>query len=212
MQEIQILEEYRKLLPNTLTYIGLIGSQNYNLNTENSDYDCIAVINLTLEEFILGKRISGIKETPKGNIILKDIISFMELLEKGTPNYVECSHTDYWIGSQEFRNIIQKSKINPLALKGMFHSYFKKLEKSESPEEIKKMFCNCVRVYRNSLNLEAFYVFGDDDEVKEMRLSSVAPDKENMIKSLNEIEFKFNSQKAKNNLKKDFLNFIKNSF
>lgn len=204
-------------------YIGLFGSQNYNLSTNNSDVDVIAVLELSLNEYILGTRINRTIKTHSGNISVIDVVSFMQQLQKGTPNHVEVSNTEFWIGSAVFRQIIEGTKVKPHALKGMFISYFKKIKEEISLQDKKfninsllKSYCHCIRIHRHSLNLDLpFYTFDENDEIPELRntlkmsLSFIedALRLENLLKEFDKtIE---SSNFVENNIQEEVLNFVK---
>ena len=54
-------------------YIGLYGSQNYNLSDEQSDIDVKAIILPTLQDIIFRKVTSTTIECENGNIDVKDL-------------------------------------------------------------------------------------------------------------------------------------------
>ncbi len=67
----------------------LYGSQNYNLDTEDSDYDVYAVVGLTLSEAIYQGHISKEVKYKHGSIMVKDIVSFSKQLLKSSHNALE---------------------------------------------------------------------------------------------------------------------------
>lgn len=52
-------------------YIGLYGSDNYDLNTAESDYDFKAIVAPTIKDFIRGKQVSTTIELPLDFVMLK---------------------------------------------------------------------------------------------------------------------------------------------
>lgn len=76
----------------------LIGSQNYNLETPNSDIDTFSFILPTIEELARGEAPkSGEYEIENGKCVYKDIRTALNLLKKPSPNIVECFYTKYRI-------------------------------------------------------------------------------------------------------------------
>ena len=76
----------------------LIGSQNYNLETPNSDIDTFTFILPTIEELARGDAPkSGEYEVENGKCMYKDIRLALNLLKKTSPNSVECFYTRYRI-------------------------------------------------------------------------------------------------------------------
>lgn len=76
----------------------LIGSQNYNLETHNSDIDTFTFILPTIEELAYGNAPrSGEYEVEDGKCMYKDIRLALNLLKKPSPNSVECFYTKYRI-------------------------------------------------------------------------------------------------------------------
>lgn len=65
------LSHYKDVLEEqgyTVLYIGLYGSQNYNLDDEQSDIDCKAIILPTLHDIIFRKTTSKVIECENGSI------------------------------------------------------------------------------------------------------------------------------------------------
>ena len=86
----------------------LVGSQNYGLATENSDYDTYSFVLPTLEDIAtLKDPVSKTIEFRDGHINIKDIRIGLNLLKKTNPNSVEWFETPYkvfepgseWLGS-----------------------------------------------------------------------------------------------------------------
>jgi len=85
-------------LPDEVIFTALIGSQNYNLDTENSDIDTITFILPSLSSFYTTEQlISKEYELEDGKAVIKDIRLFFKLLRKSSPNSIEwiCSHYMY---------------------------------------------------------------------------------------------------------------------
>ncbi|MCL1700727.1 nucleotidyltransferase domain-containing protein [Lysinibacillus sp. Bpr_S20] len=104
IKQKQILESQG----HTVAYISIYGSQNYNLdiNNENyqSDIDMKAIIVPTLDELIYNsKPISTVIETEWGQCDLKDVRSYFQTLIKVNPAYIETLFTDYYIVDERFK-------------------------------------------------------------------------------------------------------------
>lgn len=132
-------------------FVGLIGSQNYNLHTKDSDYDFKAIVLPSLEDIIFGKKmVSKSIEHPYGGLVdVKDIRVMNEQWKKGNPNYLEILFTPWkWVDKPELywyithreaiahRNVVQTKK----SILGQAFDRYKNLRK-ETPnqaEEVKK--------------------------------------------------------------------------
>lgn len=102
--------------------IMLKGSQNYNLDDEESDIDANAILIPQLHE--IGKARFTKKFTfENGEVTCHDIYTFCEIVAKGNPQWIEVCHTDYKIGGDI--SFLKKHKINPSALKGMAYEKVK---------------------------------------------------------------------------------------
>ena len=83
-------------------YIGLYGSQNYNLDDEESDIDVKAIVLPDLQDIIRRKAVSTTIECENGNIDVKDLLTFYDVIKKGNFSYVEAIDTCYSIGDKYF--------------------------------------------------------------------------------------------------------------
>lgn len=84
---------------NNFFYIGLYGSQNYGLASEQSDVDTKCIVIPTDKEVILGKKQVNCELTdPSDNSIctVKDIRSMFDNFYKGNINFTEILFTDYF--------------------------------------------------------------------------------------------------------------------
>lgn len=69
----------------------LVGSQNYGLDTEKSDFDTFTFVLPTLRDIsTLRDPVSTTREDALGHINIKDIRLALNLLKKTSPNSVEC--------------------------------------------------------------------------------------------------------------------------
>lgn len=107
--------------------IGLKGSQNYNLEDEESDYDANLVFIPTLAQLRTGDKYSF--KTEFGEVTCHNIYKFAEICQKGNPQWMEVVNTGFKIGSFD---VFKKYNLSPQALKGMLmekvHSFDKLFE------------------------------------------------------------------------------------
>ena len=84
------------ILGGTVVMTSLIGSQNYRLNTENSDYDTFSLILPSFEDLALARDpIAGEFEVEDGKCMYKDVRVALNLLKKPSPNSLEVFFSDY---------------------------------------------------------------------------------------------------------------------
>lgn len=101
---IDILNHYKKTLElqgYTVLYVALYGSQNYNVDDEQSDIDAKAIVLPTLSQIIHRQPVSAVIETEFGAIDYKDIITFNDVVRKGNFSYIEAVQSQYRIGDIE---------------------------------------------------------------------------------------------------------------
>lgn len=104
-------------------YIGLYGSQNYNVDDEQSDIDCKAIILPSLHDIIFRKVTSTTIELETGAIDVKDIITFYNVIRKGNFSYIEAIDTTYSIGDKYIKELFRQ--IRP-SLKSMLGAMYEK--------------------------------------------------------------------------------------
>nr|DAM50303.1 MAG TPA: RNA repair pathway protein [Caudoviricetes sp.] len=120
------LREYKKILEEkgfNVIYIGLYGSQNYNVDDEQSDIDCKAIILPSLHDIIFRKVTSTTIELETGAIDVKDIITFNNVIRKGNLSYIEAIDTTYSIGDKYIKELFRQ--IRP-SLKSMLGAMYEK--------------------------------------------------------------------------------------
>lgn len=110
-------------------YMGLYGSQNYDLADEGSDVDARAVVMPTLKEVVMGTSISKTVEVSNGLVDVKDLVSFLKVLEKGNIAYIESAVTSVYIGEEKVRELLQGYKVKPMSIYGMMMEKLKAIEK-----------------------------------------------------------------------------------
>lgn len=126
------LQEYKKDLEDkgyNVLYIGLYGSQNYNLADENSDIDARAIVLPTMTQIVKNKGISLTENYPTGQVDVKDIFTFLEVLQKGNVAFIESVRTPVFIGNKKLREELQIYKVKPMSIYGMMMEKIKALEK-----------------------------------------------------------------------------------
>ena len=181
-EKMQSLMKYMAdKLPNEhdYMYIGLYGSQNYNLDHKRSDYDFVVVVMPTLENLIQNKMTSIEFEIEgMGHVLIKDIRLVFKELAKGNLTYYEIFCTDFYSTTIKYKESMEniRSLIEPLAklnennifrtAKGMMNSICvtrdKKTEKNR--EEIETYgYCakNALSVMRLS---EFIYSYFEDNK------------------------------------------------
>ena len=118
--------EYKKILENkgyNVIYIGLYGSQNYNVDDEQSDIDCKAIILPNLHDIIFRKVTSITIELETGAIDVKDLITFYNVIKKGNFSYIEAIDTPYSIGDNYVKELFRQIRPN---LKSMLGAMYEK--------------------------------------------------------------------------------------
>ena len=108
-------------------YIGLYGSQNYNLSDEQSDIDVKAIILPTLQDIIFRKVTSTTIECENGNIDVKDLITFYDVIKKGNFSYVEAIDTEYSIGDKYIKELFKRFRPNLKSILGAMYEKRKAL-------------------------------------------------------------------------------------
>lgn len=133
------LREYKKELEEkgyNVIYIGLYGSQNYNLDDEQSDVDARAIVIPKLREIIERKSISTDYTFDTGIVDVKDLLTYHGIVKKGNFSFIEPFQTEWYIGDETLRTLFSKFKVNPQALLGAMHQKHKNMLKKDSNGEI----------------------------------------------------------------------------
>jgi len=118
------LSEYKthiESLGYTVYAIMLKGSQNYNLDDDESDIDANVILIPKLHE--MAKGITKKFAFNDGEVTAHDIYSFAKIVAKGNPQWIEVCHTKYKIGGS--LEMFKGYRINPSALKGMAYEKVK---------------------------------------------------------------------------------------
>lgn len=100
----------------------LVGSQNYDLDTENSDIDTYSLIFPTLKELARGAEPkAGIIFMDDGHCNFKDIRIALNLLRKTSPNSVEYFTSKYKVYNSNYKSILSYFLNNNGILWDMIH-------------------------------------------------------------------------------------------
>lgn len=129
-QIFKTLGQYKKVLEGKgyqVIYIGLYGSQNYNLDDETSDIDCKAIIMPSLHDIIFRNKTSKVVECENGNIDVKDLVTFYEVIRKGNFSYIESIDTEYSIGDKYIKELFKQIRPNFKSILGAMHEKRKAL-------------------------------------------------------------------------------------
>ena len=134
------LAQYKKDLENrgyNVVYIGLYGSQNYNLADEQSDIDAKAIVLPSLKDIIFRKTTSTVIQFETGEVDVKDLITYYSVVKKGNFNFIESLQTDYFIGDKKIREMFEGIKTNLKSIYGAMLEKRKALT-HEYPSKVKE--------------------------------------------------------------------------
>lgn len=171
-------------------YLGLYGSQNYGLNTENSDVDCRALLVPDYEDCLLGKKLPK-NDTWRYNdglmTVEYDFRKFFNLLKKGNLNALELLYTEYWTCDPEYQAYVSYLRFmrNELANNNLYsvvmcvHGvvdslYYKKYLKNK-PLTVKDVVTvKRMRLFLDMLDLTrdfrtSFYNYATPEQLEEMK-------------------------------------------
>lgn len=175
------LSHYKDVLEEqgyTVLYIGLYGSQNYNLDDEQSDVDCKAIILPTLHDIIFRKTTSKVIECENGSIDVKDLITFYNVIKKGNFSYIEAIDTEYSIGDKYLKDLFKQIRPNLKSFlgamyekrKALTHEYPSKHEEFEKWGFDPKQYHHIIRLSHilQHINNSFSYMVYDDYLGKDM--------------------------------------------
>lgn len=121
-KEVKEHHEFIKNLGYEVVMTVLIGSQNYDLDNENSDYDTFTFILPSERDLYLGNDpISGEVEVADGKCMYKDIRLALNLLKKTSPNSLECFVSRCRYYEPKYAGILAKYLDNENTLNKMLH-------------------------------------------------------------------------------------------
>lgn len=108
-----------------VAYLALYGSQNYNLDTPESDIDLRAIVVPSLNDLVRGRKpVSKTLHIDQGKVEqvdVKDIREYLKILKKGNPAYIEPLLTDTYIVDDNFKDLFKYFRDN-------IEEYVRKLE------------------------------------------------------------------------------------
>lgn len=208
------LSNYKKLLEEKgyyVIYVGLYGSQNYNLDDEESDIDVKAIILPSLHDIIFRKVTSTTIECEKGNIDVKDLLTFYEVIKKGNFSYIESIQTPYSIGDKYIKELFNRFKVNKKSVlgamyekrKALTHEYPSKHEEFEKWGYDPKQHHHILRLY-DLLNYDLLYNANksylryEDTDIRRRELINFKRNVNNISKTIIEENSDLIIEKARN--------------
>ena len=105
--------------------VALKGSQNYNLDDEESDIDANLVFVPTPSQ--LRSDATYKLTTAFGECTCHNLYSFASIVAKGNPQWIEVCQTEYKVGDS--LDMFKHFRLNPSALKGMFMEKYHQMDK-----------------------------------------------------------------------------------
>ena len=129
-QEIMLAVQYHHDLVESKGYhvvmTSLVGSQNYNLDTEASDIDTFSFIFPSLEDLARAESPkAGIIFAEDGHCNFKDIRVALGLLKKTSPNSLEYFVSKYKVYNPVYKDILNEYLDNDTVLWSMIHCNYK---------------------------------------------------------------------------------------
>lgn len=125
---LNTLQQYKEHIESKGFFVYAImlkGSQNYNLDDEESDIDANAILIPTPSQ--LRSDIKPKFTFDTGEVTCHNIYSFAEIVAKGNPQWIEVCHTEYKLGHS--LDMFKHYEVNPSALKGMVMEKFVAFDK-----------------------------------------------------------------------------------
>lgn len=190
------LVSYKKVLEelgHNVIYIGLYGSQNYNVDDELSDIDVKAIILPSLHDIVFRNVTSKTIECDNGSIDVKDLITFYDVIKKGNFSYIEAIDTEYSIGDKYIKNLFKRFRPNLKSILGAMYEKRKALthEYPSKKEEFKKWGCDpkqfhhIVRLYdllNYNLTHNEYLSFLKYDKTKAKEMIAIKRNSKNLSK------------------------------
>lgn len=160
------LDKYKKILEAKgykVIYIGLYGSQNYNLDDKESDIDAKAIILPSLHDIIFRKVTSTTIECNEGNIDVKDLITYYDVIKKGNFSFIEAIDTDYWMGDVYIKRLLSRFRPNRKSILGAMYEKRKALthQYPSKTAEFEKWGCD-PKQYHHIIRLSDLLSFRDN--------------------------------------------------
>ena len=127
-QIFEILQSYKTSIENQGYFVYAImlkGSQNYNLDDDESDIDANCIFIPKPSQLRSDEKPKFTFET--GEVTCHNIYSFAEIVAKGNPQWIEVCNTEYTLGNS--LDLFKDYVVNPSALKGMVMEKFVAFDK-----------------------------------------------------------------------------------
>jgi hypothetical protein len=170
---LDTLQQYKEHIESQGYFVYAImlkGSQNYNLDDDESDIDANAILIPTPSQLRSDEKPKF--TFPTGEVTCHNIYSFAEIVAKGNPQWIEVCHTEYNIGNS--LDLFKHYDLNPSALKGMIMEKFVAFDRLY-PSRVKyveqfgydpKQLHHIIRLY-DVLNLGVkVYKYSDDQRTQ----------------------------------------------
>ncbi len=165
---------YKKILEERgyiVLYIGLYGSQNYNVDDEQYDIDAKAIILPNLHDIIFRKVTSTVIECENGSIDVKDLLTFYDVIKKGNFSYIEAIDTEYSVGDKYLKDLFGKVRPNFKSLVGAMYEKRKALtHKFPSKEKEFEMFGCDPKQYHHIVRLYDLLSYNVGNNLKQSYL------------------------------------------
>jgi len=168
MRELNVYKTILEEKGYIVLYIGLYGSQNYSLQDKDSDIDVKAIILPTLHDIIFRNNVSTTIECEKGNIDVKDLVTFYDVIKKGNFSYIESIETKYYIGYKYIKDLFSQFKPNLKSIVGAMHDKRNALDHPypSKVEEFAKWGCD-PKQYHHIIRLFDLLIYNlNNDEQK----------------------------------------------
>lgn len=158
MKIMETLLKYKNNLEKdgyTVLYLGLYGSQNYNVDDEQSDIDAKVIVLPKLDDIIFRKTVSFVKEFDEGACDIKDLITYYNVVKKGNFSFLEPFYTQYFLGDTYLRCLFKQIPVNKMSIlggmlekrKALTHEYPSKIEEFKMFGCDPKQYHHIVRLY-----------------------------------------------------------------
>ena len=86
-----------------VVFMGLHGSQNYNLDTEASDFDWYVAVEPSFHSFVFGEPMASQEvEYEYGILTIKDVRGMFQMIKKGSFNFLELLFTRYYYVEEKY--------------------------------------------------------------------------------------------------------------
>ncbi len=210
----EILNKYKRILEDKgykVIYVGLYGSQNYNLDDEESDIDCKAIILPTLHDIIFRKVTSTTVECDEGNIDVKDLVTYYDVIKKGNFSFIEAIDTPYYIGDVYIKRLLGRFRPNRRSILGAMYEKRKALthEYPSKKAEFEKWGCD-PKQYHHILRLYDLLGYRDEPSYVKytpqvaQELIDIKRNKNNLTKEFMENHSDAIIEKAKGLVREDY--------